>query len=321
MTSFSKTQHPVSDFLTRTRLAPRQAYKALTVWPLQLRESDAATEAPGYVALGTALAKGTLEISEVDAGGQVPHVRASNRGREAVLFVFGEEIRGAKQNRIANASFLVPPRSTTVLDVSCVEAGRWAPRSAHFEDAQSVISQDLRRKVSKDVAASRKQGLRFVSDQGKVWNEIGLRIMGSGAPSSTQAYADYAESRSSDLRDVAAAFEPIEGQVGFVACIGDRVAGIEAIGRPDVFRADFQALLRSYAIDAIDAGLVSQLERKGRSGVQYDGPESFLEALSSVPFESGPSLGLGEDLRLGGNGLGGCALVHGDLVHLTAFPA
>jgi hypothetical protein len=40
-----------------------------------------------------------------------------------------------------------------------------------------------------------------------------------------------------------------------------------------------------------------------------------------VRFESGPSLGLGEDLRLRGNGLEGCALVHGDLVHLTAFSA
>jgi hypothetical protein len=35
-----------------------------------------------------------------------------------------------------------------------------------------------------------------------------------------------------------------------------------------------------------------------------------------VPFESGPSLGLGEDQRLRGNGLEGCALVH-----LIAFSA
>lgn len=51
---------------------------------------------------------GSLRVDEIDKGGSVSHVRVVNQGKRPVLFLFGEEIRGAKQNRVANATFLVP---------------------------------------------------------------------------------------------------------------------------------------------------------------------------------------------------------------------
>jgi hypothetical protein len=110
--------------------------------------------------------------------------------------------------------------------------------------------------------------------------------------------------------------------VGFVAAIGDGVVGIEAIGSPRTFEQSFRALLRAYAIDAVDASLVNELDESVvRGGPQFDAPEPFLEALARAPFTTGPSLGAGADLRLEGPAVTGCALAHEGLVHLNAFPA
>jgi len=322
MTSPRTQPHPVSDFLSQVRLAPRQAHKALTLWPLVLKDAVAPPAGPAYIALGTALAKGMVQVDEIDEGGSVPHVRVSNAGDLALLFLFGEEIRGAKQNRVANASFLVPAKSKVVLNVSCVEAGRWnRAHGARFEHSEEVISTSLRRKMAGKVTHSLAANQSFDADQGEVWHEISERIQHSGTVSDTSAYADYRNSRSTDLDELTKAFRPLAGQVGFVACIGDEVAGLEAIGRPDVFEADFKALVRAYAIDAVDAALVKNLEDGPNRGARFSAPEPFLEALARAPFTSGPSLGAGDDLRIAGPLVAGCALAHEALVHVTAFPA
>jgi hypothetical protein len=78
-------------------------------------------------------------------------------------------------------------------------------------------------------------------------------------------------------------------------------------------------LVRAYAVDAIDAALAAR-ERE-RSLPRHDSPAAFLAALGRARAERGPSLGVGDDLRIEGEGIAGCALVAGGVVHLTAFPA
>jgi hypothetical protein len=233
----SPTLQPVALLLAQVALAPQQSHKALTLWPLVLRSDALTSDEPGYVLLARALEDGSVELDEISDGGAVPHVRVTNRGVQDVLFLFGEEIRGAKQNRVANASFLVPARSELVVDVSCVEKGRWGRRGhGGFGVSEEVLSQKLRRKMAHRVAESRRRGDRFEADQIEVWNEIGARLERARAHSATDAYADYIGSRQSDLAEILAA-------------------------------------------------------------------------------------GSGDDLRIEGEGVAGCALVAGELVHLTAFPA
>ena len=75
-----------------------------------------------YVLLEQAITRGTLTITEVSEAGSVPYLQAVNKGPWPVLIFDGEELVGAKQNRIANATILVGV-GKTVLPVSCVEAG------------------------------------------------------------------------------------------------------------------------------------------------------------------------------------------------------
>jgi hypothetical protein len=47
----------------------------------------------------------------------------------------GEELIGAKQNRVLNLTILAGARSSLIIPVSCVEAGRWNMQSQHFSSA------------------------------------------------------------------------------------------------------------------------------------------------------------------------------------------
>jgi hypothetical protein len=312
-------------FLRRSYVGARQFHKALSLWPLLPTPGAAEPNGLDYVPLADALEDGFVSVREVDASGHVPHVRVENRAATAVLIVFGEELRGAKQNRVANASFLLPPKDERVIDVSCVEQGRWgrrgggfAGRCPEFEGSAPLLSSVIRRKMQKKVAVSRALTGTYDADQGEVWQSVTQRLDRSGVRSESGAYADYARSRERDIDEIAKSFHVLEdaGQVGFVAAIGDEIVGLEAIGRGDVFARVFPTLLHAYAIDAVDAEQVRESGPRAR----FDRPEAFLAAVASAPVNSGASLAMGHDLRLASDAVEGCALVaEGELVHLTAF--
>ncbi|RIL06192.1 MAG: hypothetical protein DCC71_07820 [Proteobacteria bacterium] len=88
---------PVADFLTRLSLGPRQSHASLALWPLVLRTDTGASATPPFVPLADAVEADALRVDEVSPGGMVPHVRVENDGDTAVLVLFGEELRGAKQ--------------------------------------------------------------------------------------------------------------------------------------------------------------------------------------------------------------------------------
>jgi hypothetical protein len=83
--------------------------------------------AVAYVTLEEALPLG-FRVTEVDAAGSVPELLVSNPTRHNVLLYDGEELVGAKQNRILNVTVLVPAERTVRVPVSCVEQGRWSAR-------------------------------------------------------------------------------------------------------------------------------------------------------------------------------------------------
>ncbi len=306
--------------LARLTLAPRQAHKSLTLWPL-LR-ADEPSGSLEYVTLSDALARGHIVVDELQGGATVPHVLVTNRGPLATLVLFGEELVGARQNRVANASFLVPAHGEVVIDVSCVEQGRWSRRPGDtFSSIGGLLSHEIRRKMARHVSASRRSGGGFQADQGEVWDEVGDRVRYSLASSASTAYQDYVGTRRRDLDELAAAFRPVPHQVGFVASIGEEIVGLEAIGRPAVFEHAFSGLLRSYLIDAIDHGLVKERRREQSGSPRFEAPEPFLEALVQAPAEARASLGLGVDVRLEDARVAACALVADTLVHVTAFPS
>src|SRR6476469_7377273 len=114
--------------LPEARVGDPIRHEALTVF-LLFTEGGGAVN---YLLADEAIAAGAVTVEEVGESGSVPDLLVENRGDSRVLFIEGEELRGAKQNRVLNTSVLVAARSKTKIPVSCVEQARWRYRSRQF---------------------------------------------------------------------------------------------------------------------------------------------------------------------------------------------
>jgi len=299
----------VAESLSHIRLGEPQAHHNLSLFPL-LGE---AANAPEYLMLEEALARGLVRVTEVSEGGSVPELLLVNDGERPVLLLDGEELIGAKQNRILNLSVLVGPHTRTVIPVSCVEAGRWRHTSDAFAASGRTHYASGRAQKAHTVSASlRDRGSRR-SDQGAVWADIDAKAARMGVHSETSAAAALYESHGERLEAYLGAFTPRADQAGALFAINGRVVGFDLFDAPATLATVLPKLVRSYALDALDEG-----ERPGEPA-RLDA-ERLLEQTKSAPVERFPAVGLGEDLRLASPTLAGGALaLDGRLVHLCAF--
>ncbi|MSQ48672.1 MAG: hypothetical protein EXR78_09880, partial [Deltaproteobacteria bacterium] len=148
-----------------------------------------------YTTLDEALAAGTLEITEVSEAGQVPNLKVTNKADTMVFLMSGEQLVGAKQNRILNASIMVPGQAELAIPVSCVEARRWQYRSPKFGSSGTSSHRKLRQMMAKQVLESYRETGKPTSKQGEVWDEVDRKLRSMKSPSSTaaldKAYEDH----------------------------------------------------------------------------------------------------------------------------------
>ncbi len=89
--------------LPQLRVGDAVRHEALSVFPLFSTTSGKVD----YRLSDAAMADESLLVEEVSEGGSVPDLLVENKGDLRVLFLEGEELVGAKQNRILNTSVLV----------------------------------------------------------------------------------------------------------------------------------------------------------------------------------------------------------------------
>ena len=119
MACAAESASELSALFSSIRFAPALRVVVLDVFPLL---GDAG--GPDADLLEEGLAQGLTSVEEVSEQGSVNQLRVSHRGQRPLLLIDGEQVLGAKQNRVFNASFLVPPNGVAVVPVSCVERGR-----------------------------------------------------------------------------------------------------------------------------------------------------------------------------------------------------
>ena len=289
---------------------PAQTFRNLTLVPLVADEPRAAD----YAILDEALALGTVQIGETSEAGRVPELKVLNHGDKAVFLLDGEELIGAKQNRVLNLSILVPPHSESTIPVSCVESGRWSRRSAHFGSAPRAHYAEGRSAKMQQVTASlRATGTRG-SDQRAVWAGIEEKMLRLGARSDTAAMAAMYENLQQPIEDFVSAFQPMAGQVGAMFLVNGRPGGIELFDAPETWRKLSSKLIRSYALDAID--------RKNEQAVPVAPLQGsdLIDAIRSSQATIFTAVGEGDDVRLTGTGIAAAAVVaRGRAIHLSAF--
>ena len=268
---------------------------------------------PEYLTLGEALHQGALSITEVSEGGNVPELKVVNRGAKPVLLLDGEELKGAKQNRVVNATIRLPEKSERVIPVSCTARGRWHSVSKQFDDAGVVMARNIRAEKNRSVANSIRMEGSYRSDQGQVWEGIDCLAAEAGVRSRTGAMHDVYRDREGDLDQLVEGFACAKGQKGLIACLHGEVAGFELLSSARAFVLLFPKLLRSYAMEAM---LVKGDKRRAASPAKA---QAFLDRLEKCMVSRHPSVGYGEDVRFQAAKVMGAALIHESVVIHAAF--
>lgn len=301
----------VAQALSGLRVGEVMTHEGLSVHPL-IRDSLLNKD---YLTLDEALAQNLARVVEVSESGSVPHLLFSNRGAQAVFLLDGEELVGAKQNRILNITVLAPAGKDTVIPVSCVESGRWHHTRDDFTSAPraqfSMSRANKAARVSENLAAFSQAS----SDQGEVWSDISDKMSRMESRSDTSAVEQVYQDHEEKLGQFVARLKCVEGQVGAVFSIKGRVTGLEFFDCADTCQLLMPKIIRSYALDAIDPGY------RGHQASGMGTPAEVIQRLTDAEVSTHIAVGEGEDLRFDSTpGIAGGALfARQRVVHLCAF--
>lgn len=234
--------------IPQIRVGDSLNHDRLTVFPLF--PVDGTSPGAGYLLSDEALSTGAAVVEEVTEGGSVPHLAVNVTAQTPVLFLEGEELRGAKQNRVLNTSVLVPGKTKTVVPVSCVERGRWRYASKTFGSAGTHASPKLRKILKESAGKSAREGHGHSSDQGAVWDEVDRQMSIMGTASPTAAMADAYESRRDKLDEYRTKLHYPTGAIGMAAVVGGKVASIDLFDAPATCEKVWSRLMTGLAMEA-----------------------------------------------------------------------
>jgi len=268
---------------------------------------------PEYLTLKGALEKNLLTITEVSQGGSVPELKVLNRGGIPVLLLDGEELAGAKQNRVLNTTILLKEDSETVIPVSCTEQGRWAYATSAFGESGNIMSHSLRAKKASSVHQTLKEAVSYRGNQGEVWDGIDCLSAEMKVHSRTGAMRDVYEDKKEDLDGYMEAFGYIPRQKGILVMINGRVMGLDILSLEPVYEALHPKLVKSYAMDAL------LRQRKKVDNDIVEKARKFIGEAGECKEEKFKSIGHGDDYRFEGPTIVGSALVHQETVIHMAF--
>jgi hypothetical protein len=268
----------------------------------------------GYRTLDELMAADALEVTEIDEGGSVPTIRVTNKSDLMAFLMAGEQLVGAKQNRVLNVSLMVPPSASLDIPVSCVEAGRWNDRSAKFASGGSMSHSKLRKMMSKQIHRGRRSGGTPTSDQMAVWNEVERKLSAMRSSSPSQAFEQVYKDHAARLNDLSSRLQPPEGCHGVLFAVAGRIEGADLFDQPATLAKLWTKLVRGYVIDAMEMG-----ENEAPPITTEDGLR-WLQAAGGAETESYPSPGIGRDVRFEATALSGSAFVVDEqAVHLELF--
>lgn len=281
---------------------------------------------------------GVVEISECEIS-TVGTVLARNNANIPLVLIDGDEITGAKQNRIMNRSLIVPPKTTLPISVSCSEQGRWHyGRSRNrpiirdfdlrrnnyeynespdyeFEDERSNFDYSdfaadfsTRRDKSRDLFEKR-------SCQSTVWNSISRLENKTSFRSQTSALNDNFENHRSRQDEYLKHFKLEFGQSGAIFIIDGQIKGLELFANPTIYQDYHEKIFRSYIMEAI-----SNKASYSCADVSFYQLEAFLREISISEFRHSENKGIGRHLNFSNKFGTGSVLIDGrNLVHMNYF--
>ena len=261
-------------------------HEGLAVFPLFAEPSRGVD----YDLSDEAINKGNVTVEEVSEAGSVPDLAVENSGDLLVLFLEGEELVGAKQNRILNTSVLIAAHTKSRIPVSCVEAGRWGYKSRHFGSGGTHSPSMLRRVLKASVSKSVREKRGHRSDQGEVWEEVARQQSALGASSGTSAMSDTFEAHRKRLDEFRENLNYIENAVGAAVAVGGKVVAIDLFDKPTTCGRVWNRLLSGAILDALEV-------REAEKQAEHADVERALTGLTNLSWEPAESVSEGEEYR------------------------
>jgi len=276
----------ISALLSSLQLGEPIRAGAAVLVPL-LRSSSGS--APEIDLLEDALSAGHTRISEVSAHGDVNSVRVEHGGQRMLLLLDGEQLLGAKQNRIFNASFLVAPGTTADIPVSCVERGRWQFASPDFKASETTLTGAARAAKLHRVTTSVTTGRGYDADQGAVWRDVDAYLTKTKVTSRTSAFADGYRTKSSVVEQELEHVRPLANQIGLAVVHNGKFLCMDVFQAPALYARAWRKVVRGILGDELDAGAVSEDAKEIVSRT--------LTAIASAPSKRTRAPGCGEALH------------------------
>jgi len=281
----------------------------LTVTPLYATREGG----PAYITLDEALAGKSAETTEINEAGSVPELRFRNDGQLPVFLLDGEELRGAKQNRVLNMSILADAKAETMIPVSCIEAGRWNFKSRAFQSSAHAHHSRGRAGKLRSVSDSLRMFGAARSDQSQVWSEIGRKQAAMMSASATSALSDTFDSYKDPIEEYVSGIDFPKDACGAAFAVNGATLGVEIFDRPETCSALIGKLIRSWALDALEA----ERAAPARNGVSLD---ELLARVSRAKGDRYEAAGLGDHVRFEDDKVVGGALEYeGVRLHTVAY--
>ncbi len=320
------TERIIDLYLLGMEICEPQTHEEMALFPLKSQ----LPESPDYITLSEALEQGVFEVTEIGPGGSVPELKAINRGEKPVLLLDGEELKGAKQNRVLNTTILIAGKSTTTIPVSCVEAHRWHGQTRRMAASENVMASMIRRNKMEHVHNNLENRRSFEADQGSIWSMIDHLACRLETKSNTSAMSDIFSQKENEMESYLKSFNLIPGQKGLLVFLSGNPVGLDFVSRESAFARLYRKLLRSYVLEALalkaektgrkESSGSSKKEKTRQTAPGKEQTRAFLEEATRCQEKRFRSIGLGTDCRYQSKTIIGAALeVDGSIPHLAFF--
>jgi O-acetyl-ADP-ribose deacetylase (regulator of RNase III) len=301
----------LAERLADLRVGSPIAFQGLTLIPIHESRPTAQVE---YETLAKALAEKHAVVTEV-GGGSVPELGVKQSGELPVLLLDGDQLIGGRQNRVLNTTLLVPVGIDFVVPVSCVEQGRWHQTRADFGTGE-IVPPALRYTKHSSVSASYRRGMSARASQSDVWASVSDTLHRTAAYSATSDLYEAYRSMDTRIEETQVRLGAVPtGAVGVVAVIDGQARAADLFDKPETLAEFWPRLVRSYALEAVNAGPTDD-------SIAVAAAQAILDAgeTASRSAEAFPAHGLGDDVRVAAPDVQGAALIHaGVAIHAVLF--
>ena len=267
-----------------------------------------------YITLSQAYENKVVEVKETSDEGSVSELLFINSSDTPILILEGQELLGAKQNRIINISILVPANISMVIPVSCCERSRWGFRSnRQFALSNRMTFSSARRNKLRSVNERWQDGDTASSDQQEVWLDMNVKFAKMNVKSSTESMGDFYDTYSDQINQYVKSFASEEDDKGIIAAINGKIISMEFFDRNITFKDNLSKIIRGLAADAIEDKKTSLIATKQQA-------EDFVESIHRSKISELGSIGLGSQYKIDGDTqLGQTLIFHNQLIHFIVF--